>query len=58
MGYTKAEILDRCETAFENKSTFYKQDFINYRGKTTDTGEYYTEVVAKFLCDNIDDYVS
>ena len=27
---------------------------MNYRGKTSDTGEYYTEVVARFVLDNID----
>ena len=58
MGYTKNEILAQCEKAFADKSTFYKKGFINYRGKTTDTKEYYTEVVAEFLCERIDDYVN
>lgn len=58
MGYTKNEILAQCEKAFADKSTFYKKGFINYRGKTTDTKEYYTEVVAVFLCERIDDYVN
>ena len=58
MDYTRAQILGRCKNAFGNKSTFYKMDFINYRGKTTDTGEYYTEVIAEFLCDNINDYIN
>lgn len=58
MGYTRNETLEKCEKAFKNKNTFYKKNFINYRGKTTDTKEYYTEVVAEFLCDNIDEYVN
>lgn len=58
MGYTRADIRIQCEKAFKNKSTFYKEEFINYRGKTTDTNEFYTEVVAEFLCQNISDYVS
>lgn len=56
MGYTKEQILAQCRDAFQEKSTFYKKDFINYRGKTIDTDEYYTEVIAEFLCDNITDY--
>ena len=58
MGYTRNEILADCKAAFNNKSSFYKKGFINYRGKTSDTNEYYTEVVAEFLCDNIDEYVN
>ena len=57
MGYKKSEIIEECKKAFRNKNTFYKESFINYRGKTSDTKEYYTEVVAEFLCDNIDEYV-
>ena len=58
MGYTREEILNECKNAFQNKSTFYKKSFINYRGKTMDTKEYYTEVVAAFLCENLDEYVN
>lgn len=58
MGYTRNEIRTQCEKAFRNKSTFYKTGFINYRGKTTDTEEYYTEVVAEFLCERLSDYMN
>lgn len=58
MGYTRSEILSECKKAFFDKSTFYKKGFINYRGKTTDTKEYYTEVIAEFLCDNINEFIS
>lgn len=57
MGYTKSKILEQCECAFVDRSTFYKKPFINYRGKTSDTNEYYTEIIAGFLCEHIDDYV-
>lgn len=57
MSYTKENIIDKCEKAFKDIKTFYKQTFINYGGKTTDTNEYYTEVVAKFLCENLDDFI-
>ena len=58
MGYTRAQIIEKCRKAFQNKNTLYKQEFVNYRGKTTDTKEYYTEVIAEFLCDNITNYIN
>lgn len=58
MGYSRSDIISRCTEAFVDKSTFYKKGFINYRGKTIDTGEYYTEVIAEFLCERIDEYVN
>ena len=56
LSYTRRNIIDKCEKAFEDIKTFYKQPFINYGGKTTDTNEYYTEIVAEFLIDNLDEY--
>ena len=53
MGYTKKEIINKCEVALKVVKNFYKNDFVNYRGKTTDTDELYTEIIAKFVCDNI-----
>lgn len=58
MSYTRKNIIDKCEKAFEDIKTFYKQSFINYGGKTTDTNEYYTEVISEFLIDNLNEYVS
>lgn len=54
MGYGRKQILDKCQGEFENIKTFYQANFINYRGATSDTDEYYTEVVAEFVCDNIE----
>lgn len=58
MGYTRNDILEQCKAAFQNKSTFYKQSFINYRGKTEDTDEYFTEVIAEFLCEHISEFMN
>lgn len=58
MGYTRSEIIGECKTAFQSKSTFYKQPFINYRGKTDDTDEYFTEVIAEFLCGHISEFMN
>lgn len=54
MGYTRKEIIDKIEKSKENMQVFYKLDFINYRGKTSDTNEYYTEIVSEWLLQNID----
>ncbi len=58
MQYTKQDIITKCQQAFEDIKTFYQQPFINYSGKTSDTNEYYTEVVAEFLCDNLDAFIN
>lgn len=56
MGYTKAELLERVESASREINLFYKQDFVNYRGKTKDTEELYSEVVAEWCIDNIEHF--
>ena len=58
MNYTKEAILKKCEEAFLDRKTFYNRPFINYNGKTADTNEYYTEVIASFLLDHLDEYVN
>ena len=57
MGYSRDDILQKCKVAFDDIRNFYKQPFINYNGRTVDTNEYYTEVVADFLCSNISEYI-
>lgn len=52
-GYTRSEILKRCDAASDDIATFYKQPFVNYRGRTTDTNELYTEVVAEWCLENL-----
>lgn len=56
MGYTQDEIIERCREAMTDIGNFYKQDFINYRGVTTDTKRLYTEVIAEFIIEHIDDF--
>ena len=51
--YSKDEIIKKLEVAKSEMWKFYSQDFVNYRGKTSDTKKYYTEVIAKWLLDNI-----
>ena len=58
MGYIRNDILEQCKAAFQSISTFYKQPFINYRGKTEDTDEYFTEVIAEFLCGHISEFMN
>ena len=54
MGYTKQDTLDKCQEKLNDLKTFYQAPIVNYRGKTCDTGDYYTEVIAEFVCNNID----
>lgn len=49
MGYTEKDIIEMCEEEMKNPSTFYQADVINYRGRTTDTGELYNEIVARYV---------
>ncbi len=58
MQYTRQDIINKCTQALKDVKTFYQQPFINYGGKTTDTNEYYTEVIAEFLIDNLDEYIN
>lgn len=58
MGYTRNSIIAKCTEAFKDKKTFYKQTFINYRGETEDTDEYFSEVIAEFLCNHISEYTN
>lgn len=53
MEYTRETILNKCRKAITDVKTFYQCDMINYRGKTSDTKEYYTEVIAEFVCENL-----
>ena len=54
MGYTREQIRLRLDELSSNMSLFYKRGCINYRGKTTDTKEYYTEVISEWLLEHLD----
>ena len=50
--YSKNEIIKMMEESKINMKNFYKKKFLNYTGKTADTKEYYTEVMAEWLLNN------
>ena len=52
-GYSKQEILEKLQEASGDMATFYQIPAINYRGRTEDTGELYSEVIAGWCCENI-----
>ena len=52
MAYTSVWLREKICEAAENMPAFYKSDFVNYRGVTTDTCEPYTEVVAGYLLEH------
>lgn len=55
MNYFKQDIINKVKASIhynQGMHKIYQEDFINYRGKTTDTKEYYTEVVAEELLRN------
>lgn len=54
MSYTRDQIRARLDESASNMSLFYKKGFVNYRGKTTDTKEYYTEVISEWLLEHFD----
>ena len=54
MAYTRAEIMLQLEDISADMSSFYKKGCINYRGKTKDTKEYYTEVISQWLLEHVE----
>lgn len=52
--FSKNEILEMIENAKFDIRSFYKQDFVNYAGKTKDSKEYYTEIIAEWLLNDVD----
>ena len=50
--YSKNEIIKIIEEAKSDMRNFYKKEFVNYSGETSDTKEYYTEIIAEWLLDN------
>ncbi len=55
---TRQEIFDEIDTAKNDMDNFYKKNFINYRGKTKNTNEYYTEIVAEWLLQDTENYLN
>lgn len=53
MNYTPEDILSKCRSAMAEPNLFYKQDFVNYRGKFPNTNRYFNEAVAEFVLNNL-----
>ena len=56
MGYLEYEIIQKCDAAWRNIPAFYQEDCINYRGKTTDTNRLYSEVVAEYVLNRMEEF--
>ena len=50
--YSKDEVIKMVEEVKSDMKNFYKKDFINYSGVTSDKKGYYTEIIAEWLLDN------
>ena len=57
MTYPEKEIKNLTnEKLINNINEFYKEKFINYIGKTTDTKEYYSEIIASEILNKIESF--
>lgn len=56
MGYAKEELLEMCRNEAKRAFTLYQADCINYRGQCSDTGEFYSEVIAAYICRHIETF--
>lgn len=50
--YNKQCVINKVKGSINNIQEIYREALINYRGKTSDTKEYYTEVIAEELLKN------
>lgn len=56
MGYVESDIIKMCDRAWNDIATFYQADCINYRGKTSDTDRYYSEIVAEYVLNHMEEF--
>lgn len=49
MSYSRQYIIDEVNKTLNHVQELYKANFVNYKGKTTDTDEYFTEIAAEEL---------
>lgn len=54
MAYTREQIRLRLADLAIDMSLFYRKSCINYRGKSSDTNEFYTEIIAEWLLEHLD----
>lgn len=52
--YTREETIKLITKASNDMPTFYRTGVVNYVGKSADTNEYYTEIVAEWLLNHMD----
>lgn len=52
MGYQEKDIINKIMAASQDMNLFYSKNFVNFKGKTSDTNKVYTEVIAEYLCNN------
>lgn len=55
-GYTRDGLIRSKLDKVENIRLFYKEPFVNYRGRATDTKELYTEIVAEWVINHIEEF--
>ena len=56
MEYTKNQTIDEFNKEIFNIEKIYKAKFINWKGNTIDTKEYYTEIIANELLANLNTF--
>ena len=52
--YSKEELLSKIKNAANDMSLFYSKGFVNWTGRTSDTNEYYTEIISEWLLENLE----
>jgi len=56
MKKTRKETINELEKDVNNIENFYNSKSVNWSGTTSDTKEFYTEIIAKELLDSLDDF--
>ena len=45
-----------CQEYIKNPDFFYQKNFVNYRGRCKDCNELYTEVIAEYILQNLEEF--
>jgi hypothetical protein len=56
MGYTKQQTIDELKIHLSSIENLYKSKCVNWTGKTKDTDEFYTEIIANELLRNLKEF--
>lgn len=49
MAYSKSKTIGALAKAFENPEGLYQSDCVNWKGRTKDTHEYYSEIISRAM---------